>query len=70
MVVREVVIETDLAHRDHTRMPGQLPQLSPLGGTDGITRRVWMPSDRCLQARDALGQLDAGPVVRGIVTNV
>jgi hypothetical protein len=51
-------------------MPGQLPQLSPLGGTDGITRRVWMPSDRCLQARDALGQLDAGPVVRGIVTNV
>src|SRR6202011_2733742 len=44
MLVCEVVIETDLANRDHARMAGQLPQLSPLGGTDRITRRVWMPS--------------------------
>src|ERR1700681_2911192 len=53
MVVREVVIEPDLAHRDHTRMAGQLPQLSPLGGTDRITRRVRVPSDRSLQPWDA-----------------
>src|ERR1700730_1166111 len=70
MVVREMVVEPDLAHRDHARMAGQLPQLSPLCGTDRSTGRVWVPPDCRFQARDALCEFHPGAVVRGIVADV
>src|SRR6266550_5537865 len=70
MVVREVIVEADFPHRDHTGMTGQLAQLAALGGVDRITGRVRMAADGCGKPRDTLCQLHARPVVGGIVADV
>ena len=51
-------------------MAGEISQLAPLTGGDGLAGGVRMPADRGSQARKALSQFDAPPVVGGIVTDV
>src|SRR6202035_5481132 len=65
-----VVIETDLSHRDHTRMARELTQLAPFGGTDRLPPPGRGPGDGRSQSPNSFGQLDTGLVVRGVVANV
>ena len=45
VVVREVIIQADLSHRDHARVARELTQLAALGGVGRLTGRVWVPAD-------------------------